>query len=217
MDFVSRKNSSVFRPRYLPNTPKSDGLVVFKVSQRWSQGLKSKRTERIVPYIDKRGLIHATAVCSWNCTAPQLFATILSTVFQRLSRNFRHYCYRDRPTPNDLFKVALVYTITNDDYWFLRSLEIFKRSRPILSHLYRKIKQLDAENKVLYDQAFCNALWFQSRVHFVNRVSCPYNTVVFRDRRTQFLPFMACRSPVTDYSINKMIKDWGSVYTPSFQ
>jgi len=216
VDFMPRPTASVFKPPHFSGIPEPFGLANFKVSQIWSRGLKSARTTRIVPYIDRKGLIHATACCTWTSTAPQIFATILSTVYKRLWGRFSHYEYRARPKPNDLFKIALLYTITNDDYWYLRAYEICIRSRPVLKHLYRKYKQLDDNTKVLYDQALKNALWFQSRIRKPNHVSCP-NTFVVCDRRKIFCSQGALLSSVTDYSINLTMKVWGSIYTPSLQ
>lgn len=209
------KDSIVYNPPNYPKSKPPKGLVSFKESENWCIGIRSAKTLRLFPYIDKKGRIHATSVCSWKCSSPQLFASICSTVFKRLMGKYKHYHYKARPRPNDLFKIAVIYSITNDDYWFQRTEELLKRRPTVVEHLYSRKMKLDDNTKVLYDQALKNALWFQSRAKRSTRcrVSCPQSTFVVSDGRPQRQK--APQSSVTDYSINKMVKDWAKVYTPS--
>jgi len=210
VDFTKRLNDAQYDPPNYPRFPPADPLVAFKVSEKWSHGIRSERVLRNVPYIDRRGLIYNTAACSWLCTGPQLLATITATVYKRLLTRFRHYNYKCRPNTDDLFKIALCYSLTNNDYWFLRSLEIVKRSRSPRSHLYRFIHKLDANTKVIYDQACKNARWFKSRVGSPNRVTSPYNSFVARNERCT--PPKRTGSSVSDYSINYRMKEWATLF-----
>jgi hypothetical protein len=212
VNFNVRASSHVFVP---PDCPSKlpPGVVRTKVSEKWAPGLRSAKVTRLVPYIDKKGQIHATSVCSWKCSSLQLFATICATVYKRLWGKYLHHRKWEKPKPNDLFKIAVLYSLTNDDYWFRRTEELLQRTSSVTKHIYRRKMKLDDNTKVLYDQALKNALWFQSRVRKPNRVSCPQYSVVERDgRRT--CP-RAPASSVTDYSINYMIKEWAKVYTPT--
>lgn len=215
VSFERRKHAVQYIPQHFSSRPERHPLVAFKDSEVWSHGLNSKRVRRAVPYIDKRGFIHAITLCTWVSTAPQLLATITATVFKRLTRKFRHYSFRERPKPNDLFKVALLYSLTSDDYWFTRTLEILKRTPKVLSHLYRKTHKLDANTKVLYDQACQNALWFQSRVRKPNRVHCPKLNCLMclkRPNLCHMAPY-GPGSPATDYSVMKNLKSWAEIFS----
>jgi hypothetical protein len=213
VDFKDRQKSVVFVPPSYPSVPKADGFAAYKVSERWATGLRSACRWRIVPYIDRLGQIHSTAISRWRCTGTQLMATIVSTVFKRLQGRYRHYIFKLRPKPNDLFKIAMIYTLTNDDYWFRRTLEILNRSRDVGKHLYRKLMQLDANTKVLYDQACKNALWFQSRIRKPNHVKCPQIFDLACHER-KHLAHKGLSSFVSDYSVNLSLKLWADVYTP---
>jgi hypothetical protein len=212
VDFKDRASSVLFIPPSYPSTPKPDGLSVYKVSERWAPNYRSSKIWRVVPYVDRAGQIHSIGISRWKCSAIQLFATIVATVFKRLWGIFRYVSYRERVKPNDLFKIALIYTLTNNDYWFRRTLEILKRMPKVGRHLYRATKQLDANTKVLYDQACKSALWFQSRVRKPNYAKCP--KISGLERREMRQPPNGTVSHTSDYSINLSLKRWADVYTP---
>jgi len=154
----------------IPKTPIHSGLVRFRNSTRWCDGSTAPQRWHHIPYIDKFGQIHATSLGRWSCSAPQLLATITSTVFKRLWGRTRYVRFKDRPNAGLLYQVAQYYAITNDDSFFRRSLSMLVRRRreELGKFVYYKIKHLDANNRFLYDQALYGALWFQSR-----RRRCP--------------------------------------------
>jgi len=156
---------SQYNVEVVPKTPAHNGLVRFRNSLRWCGGSTAGQRWHHIPFIDHVGQIHATSLAKWRCTAPQLFATITSTVFKRLWGQTRYGPIKDRCKSGLLYKVAQVYTITNDDSFFRRSLSMLARQRhtELGKFVYYKIKNLDANNRFLYDQALYGALWFQSR------------------------------------------------------
>lgn len=155
-----------YNAEIVPRTPASNGLVRFRTSTKWCDGSTAPQQWHHIPYIDKFGQIHATSVARWRCSAPQLLATITSTVFKRLWGRTRRGPYKYRPNAQLLYQVAQYYAITNDDSFFRRFLAMLCRHRfkEIRKFVYYNLKHLDANNRFLYDQALHGALWFQSRL-----------------------------------------------------
>jgi len=120
---------SQYNVEVVPKTPAHNGLVRFRNSLRWCGGSTAGQRWHHIPFIDHVGQIHATSLAKWRCTAPQLFATITSTVFKRLWGQTRYGPIKDRCKSGLLYKVAQVYTITNDDSFFRRSLSMLARQR----------------------------------------------------------------------------------------
>lgn len=156
---------SEYNAEIVPKTPNHNGLVRFRNSLRWCGGSSAGQRWHHIPYIDHVGQIHATSVARWYCTAPQLLATITSTVHKRLWGRTRKGPIKSRVKSGLLYKIAQVYAITNDDSFFRRSLCMLVRRRykELGKFVYYKIKHLDANNRFLYDQVLYGALWFQSR------------------------------------------------------
>lgn len=150
----------------VPKQPVSNGLVRFKMSDRWYRGSTSAKKWHLVPFIDKIGRVHATSVGSWMCHPAQLLATTVSTVFKRLLSRCRHFSRDKRPSMHLLFRVAAYYCVTNDDSFFNRSSAmLFKASpRDLSKFVYRKEKRLSKTNRFLLDQLHFVNLWLKSRV-----------------------------------------------------
>lgn len=158
------KDMAVHDPIIVPKHPQSNGLVVFKTSERWFLDERPQKEVRAVPFIDRNGLIHATTVCQWKCSSYQLYATIVGTVYKRLSHLVHTVNKKKHRVVDDnlLLKIALHYSATNDDSWFKRCLAmIFHRAKGLLNFVYRTIKSVDANKGFLYDQALNNASWFK--------------------------------------------------------
>jgi hypothetical protein len=162
---TSTKGWEEYNAETIPKVPVSNGLVRFRVSTRWCGGSTARQRWHHIPFIDRHGLIHATSVARWHCSAPQLLATITSTVFKRLWGRTRHGPHKYRPSANLLYRVAQQYAITNDDSFYKRCLSMLLRGhrKQLSQFVYYKLKRLDANNRFLYDQALHGALWFQSR------------------------------------------------------
>lgn len=145
-----------------PRNPASNGLVRFRTSEKWFPGIPKR--DYSVPFIDEWGHIHALSLGTWRCSPVQLFATICSTVYKRL-RNITRTQYRKKRCNLDcLFKISLIYTITNDDSFFRRCLSMIQRmDRNIRKFVYYNLHKMDANRRFLVDQVRNCALWFQSR------------------------------------------------------
>lgn len=216
VQLTTRNTGRPFVPELVTPKSESNGLWVLKQSESWASGFRSKKIERRFPYIDFDGRIHATTICRWRCSNIQLLASIAATVFKRLWGNFRKFDFRKRPKPNTLFEVSMVYALTNDDYWFSRTLEILKRGLKVRNHLYYRIHKLDEHTKVLFDQACQNALWFQSRTRKPSRATSTRLIRCGKKSDTSCLPW-PFGHVTNDFSINRKLKDWGSVFTPTSQ
>lgn len=153
-------------PSQIPNHPVSNGLVRFKISERWHNEQLNKKLYAI-PYIDQRGFVHSQILAFWKCTSTQLFATVVSTVHKRLwSINAKKAkSYSGKRISSDLiYKIALIYVLSFDNYWLKRSLALIERGRSPVRHVFWKLSKLDANKRFLYDQSQNSvALWFQSR------------------------------------------------------
>lgn len=160
-----QKGWSEYNAEIIPKVPVQNGLIRFRNSLKWCGGSTAGQRWHHIPYIDHVGQIHATSLARWRCTAPQLFATLTSTVFKRLWGRTRKGPYKYRPKADLLYKVAQFYVITNNDSFFRRSLVMLRKGlhRELGKFVYYMIKNLDANNRFLYDQALFGALWFQSR------------------------------------------------------
>jgi len=199
---------SEYNAEIVPKSPAHNGLVRFKNSLRWCGGSTAGQRWHHIPYIDHVGQIHAVSVARWRCSAPQLFATITSTVFKRLWGRTRKGPIKDRVRAGLLYQVAQYYTITNDDSFLRRTLSMLvrRRHRELGRFVYYKIKHLDANNRFLYDQALYGALWFQSR-----QDRCPGRELsnqmieVQRDERSVF-----CSSRC---HFDKLMVTWARVYS----
>jgi len=146
---------------------KSIGLVRFKVSDAWFRPARPKKAYRNIPYIDSEGFIHAQAIYVWRCSAPQLLATIMSTVHKRLMGITRNQDRKKRCNMDLLFKISAYYTITNNDSFLRRCLIMMYKTiniKDIRRFVYQKINNMDANRRFLYDQVGYPTLWFQSRI-----------------------------------------------------
>lgn len=191
-----------------PRNPASNGLVRFRLSEKWFPGA-SKR-DASIPFIDHTGHIHALSLGTWRCSPPQLFATISSTVHKRLMAVTRHQNKKKRCNLDWLFKISLVYTITNNDSFFRRCLSMLKSMDPnIRKFVYYHIKNLDANRRFLYDQALNCALWFQSRVR-----KCRPRVMSTRDIRQDPRPATHSRTEVLSTS-NFNWDEWMSPFGAS--
>lgn len=154
----------------IPHHPVSNGLVRFRYSKNWFDA-RFRKEQYAVPFIDHKGHIHATPVGVWVCRPSDLFATICSTVSKRLYALNRRLKRKKRCPPDLLFRIALLYSIDNNDSWFrrCRAMITSNRSRQLRRFVYRYEKHLDANRRFLYDQAQSRALWFQSRVRRCER------------------------------------------------
>jgi hypothetical protein len=150
----------------LPKNPKSNGLVRFKVSEKWFSDDNAAKRCRKVPFIDRDGLIHASTVALWKCSSYQLYGTILSTVYKRLRSLVNRVRHKFRPKPNLLLKVAAIYALENNDSWYKRCIAMIfnNRCHALNGHIYYYMKNVDTNKRFLFDQVFQNTLWFQSRV-----------------------------------------------------
>lgn len=201
----------------VPERPQSNGLVIFRVSQRWCIDKRSPKDVLAVPYVDRSGLIYATPVCWWKCTSYQLYATIVATVHKRLRSLVHSIPHKKRPTDDNLLlRIAIVYADTNDDTWYKRCLAMLfnNKSKDLLRFVNYKLR-VDANKGFLYGQALYNASWLKLRSRFCRK--CDKSTS--RDRSSTFklyfprsqedalLDHNAWRS-ISDY----LAKSWSTVY-----
>jgi len=202
-----------YTPELIPNHPKSNGLVRFKISERWFPSARSSRVSRKVPFIDYQGRIHSTSIGVWMCTSQQLLATITSTVFKRLRKVEMKKPKKKRTSLDLLFKISLLYSIELDTYWFTRCLELLKRnnSKALLSHYYRRLK-VGSNKRFLFDQACKNALWLQSRALVPRVIPTPSQLAVSHQRSSG--PKGVLMFSVT-LQLNKELFNWGQVFLSS--
>lgn len=154
----------MFEPAIIPKRPQSNGLVVFRESNKWHPVHRPKRDVYSVPYIDRSGLVHAYTLGVWKCNPFQLYSTIVSTVFKRLSSLNRKIRPKFRIEHGLLLKVAMHYVYSNDDSWYKRCLSmLFNKGKGLLGFVYKKFKQVDTNTRFLYDQVLKNTSWFQRR------------------------------------------------------
>jgi len=197
-----------YNAQVVPEVSAHNGLVRFKKSLRWCGGSKAPQLWHHIPFIDHRGHIHATSVGRWKCTAPQLLATITSTVFKRLWGRTRKGPIPNRVKSGLLYRIAQIYSITNDDSFFRRTLCMLSRRRDkeLLKFVYYKEKHMDDNNRFLYDQASFGATWFQSR-----QDRCPGRAMsnqmikVQRDGRPTYLT-LRCH-------FDRTVTAWARVYS----
>jgi hypothetical protein len=205
-----------YKPTIVSPRPESNGLVVFRISERWTLDARSKRTLRAVPYIDRNGLIHATTVCWWRCSSYQLYATIVATVYKRLKHLVSGIHNRKKrcKDTNLLLKIALHYSATNDDSWYKRCLAmLYGTNKNLLSFVYYKIKSVDANKGFLYDQALNNASWFKRHSRFSRK--CDKSTFdVWKNRYpTYHLPVeWQCSGGLVRCLTYYMHSQWARVY-----
>jgi hypothetical protein len=209
----SDKRGQAFVPYKVQDRPKSNGLVRFKQSLAWMQFSRSKKALRAVPFIDHRGFIHSVAVCYWKCTSPQLFATILSTVYKRLHAGERKVIFKYRVKPKLLFEIALLYTITLDSYWLTRTMELLKRRNlaVLVKHIYWKKNNVGSNKRFLFDQASLNALWLQSRV-FAPRVTPTPNALILKYQAR--VPLNVAPLWSVTSCLNRFMYDWACAFSP---
>jgi hypothetical protein len=201
-----------YQPEIIPNHPKSNGLVRFKISEKWFPSARSSRVCRKVPFIDHRGCIHSASVGVWMCTSQQLLATITSTIFKRLRSVEMKKPRKKRVKFDLLFKVSLTYALTLDTYWFIRALELLKRnnSRALLNHYYRK--HMGSNKRFLFDQACQNALWLQSRA-LVPRAIPTHDRLI-----ASYLQRSGAKAVPTfavTLQLNNELFNWGQVFLSS--
>lgn len=153
-----------------PRSPASNGLVRFRLSEKWYPKILPKG-DFSIPFIDHSGHIHALSLGTWRCSPVQLFATICSTVYKRLTNITRSQNRKKRCNLDCLFRASLYYTITNDDSFLRRCLSmLYRMDKNIQGFVYFKTKQMDANRRFLYDQVrVYSPLWFQSRVRVCER------------------------------------------------
>lgn len=200
----------------VPDNPHSNGLVVFRVSNRWYTDKRSQKDVLAVPYIDRSGLIYATPVCWWKCTAFQLYATITATVYKRLKSLVYSIPHKRRPRDSNLiFKIAMIYADTNDDSWYKRCIAmLFNNKSSDLLHFVNSKLRMDANKGFLYGQALYNASWLKRRSRFCRKC----DKSIINDRPLAFqLYHLWSKDHLSRGSTERSVaidfaKHWSSVY-----
>jgi ribosomal protein L31E len=207
-----------FEPKQISQYhPRSLGIVRYKTSNKWASPHRTKSVNTMVPYIDRVGQIHGTSVSTWKCNPYQLYATISSTVHKRLCNVVRGLPRKYRARSALLMKIALIYTITEDNTWFRRCLAMAKRcNKNLRSFVYYKEKHLDTDKRFLIGQALQAALWLQSRTR-----KCKLLRVRVQSRnkdsgtecQSHDIRFSASDMCTGYQRLDRIMTTWASVYT----
>jgi len=184
-----------YSPMVLPRYPDSNGLVRFKISNKWIGG-EHATSGMYVPLINKIGLITPRYLGIWKCSYHDFFTTLVSTIYKRLSRSMWVYWRRAkcRPTDFQLYQVAFIYASEQNDYWFKRTYGLLKHNPlALVSHIYKKICTMDAPIRFLYAQMQQCISWVQHRSPLGRRVkSIPSNWFY---TRPELLEYRSCIVP----------------------
>jgi len=151
-----------YDPCYIPRYPVSNGLVVFRTSDKII-GHACPTSAMRVPYINKIGMITSHLLGVWKCSYHQLFCTLVATVYKRLYGAMRRHNKKHGIANCYLFQVAFCYVISNDVQWFLRTYGLMKHQpKALKNYLYYKLKHMDAGQRFLFAQMDLFILWVQS-------------------------------------------------------
>jgi len=148
--------------------PQCTRLLRYKGSDGWfPKNITPKRCLRAMPFITPEGYISTNTVYYTRCTSSIWFASVVSTVFDRLKARRRRWS-RDgkRVHRNDdlLLKIALLYTLTLDSGFLTRSVECSKhKDKAAVKLVYSKSRNVDAQTRFWYDQALKGASWLKRR------------------------------------------------------
>jgi len=140
-------------------------------SCRWFRGSGSKRAPYPVPFVTLSGKFSLSTLCFWNAYPEQIFASLSSTVYSRLTRivGRRHGFKYMRKCRDLLIKVSSLYTIMHNDWIIDRFLGILRsRSHRNAYKLLTVLVGTLGENKrFVYDQACLQASWLEYRARRV--------------------------------------------------
>jgi len=151
----------------IPRIPAS-GIIRFKLSERIYTKSSCEVSHKLIPYIDHKGRIYPEhPLGAWKCSSKQFMNTITSTVIKRIYAYYRRK-YRDQfrkygPGQQLLLQVAVLHSILQNNYKLNRWLSI-RRFGDLRKVLYYEIKNMENNNKFLFDQIFLpgNISWLQS-------------------------------------------------------
>lgn len=208
-----KKGNVEFEPEIVPKQPITNGLVRFKMSERWYKGSTAAKKWHLVPYINRLGMVHAIGVATWMCHPAQLFATVVSTVFKRLWGLCRTIRKRFRPSSDLLYKISAHYVVTSDEWFFRRCHEMIsrRRTKELGRFYYRCSKHMDKHKRFLLDQAQTAALWLQSRAD-----RCPLREMSTRHTNdSRDYPATSSRWGSPRYRFDLEVTHWAQCYTGS--
>jgi len=148
-----------------PSSHKVPGIS-FRNSMRWCSSADLS-VNCLIPFISKSGKFSIYTLCRWKTNPARVFATVLSTVYQRLQSLIRkrHKYSVFKKLRKTAFKVSLLYTILHQDNIIDRFLGMTSRKqktpiKAIYAYVYSLVCSLDGDKRFVYSQAFSQANWF---------------------------------------------------------
>jgi len=201
-------------PVLLPDNGNSNGLFKFRTSKTWMTGIRSAKSVCKVPYIDKQGEIHATSICYWRCDATQLYASVTSTVYKRLVGMSRTVPYKKRCARDLLLKIALVYSLENDECWFRRCKAMLGKAKDLRNFVYGFMKRMDQNKRFLFDQAQQVALWFQFRSRLPRRRD--RSTIVCANADNFETVAKGLEVSKLEHKLSEIFAKWCSIFRTSY-
>jgi len=164
-------------------------LVSYRMrfSVRWIINFKHACKRWIgLPFINNSGVMSPTALRVWRCHPLQALGSIIATIYNRITTQMikRHDSRYAFSLQRAILSVASVYAITNDNYVLNRFYGIYRRtakskrltSGPILRIVSKIVRNMDVDQRFVYNQVCSQAHWFQHR----SERPCD------KSRRTQF-------------------------------
>jgi hypothetical protein len=211
--FRDAPNASYKRyiPCFIPRNPRSNGLVRFKISDKW-MGIgrgpsgasldcftQAKRgttlairhqhiAGHVLPLISKTGRILPHALGVWKCRPNELLTTLVSTVFKRLQKQkWKRYKNKKVVSDHQLFKLAFIHVLFPLENYFDIGYGLFKNNPKSLSrYLYKILLSVDESIRFLFAQLSKSSSWVQ------HKASRPCN------KSTRLSDFPCWRKPIAD-------------------
>jgi hypothetical protein len=141
----------------------------FRTSLGWFDASCSRKKFQSIPFISFSGKFSIHTLGVWKAYPQQVIFSLISTVYFRLLRILRkRFGFRlGRRIMNAAFKIAVVYTITRDNWIIDRFLGMARKGTPIKvveNHIHFCVSELDENKRFVYSQAYYQANWLKFQV-----------------------------------------------------
>jgi len=153
-------------PAKIPKFPVSTGVFRIKASNKFMDRHKQKISNYAVPFINSEGYMTTAIIGNWYTSPSAILCSLVSTVFDRIRKRYKFkYMANNKQVELLLFRIAVLYVITKNDYLFSRLLGCLDKSWRHCKRLYWFFfrKHMDLQFRFCYNQMLLNVEWLKSR------------------------------------------------------
>lgn len=140
----------------LPKYPEC-GLYRFKLSEKLYCDTPTKKTWRVLPYINKKAEIFDIAYAVWKCSAKQfmqsIIATIAKRVYSQLRKSFTMVRLTKYLSDDTISRLIVLHYFLNNNYKLKRWMAVARhKPKHLRSLLYFEETHLEANKRFLFGQ-----------------------------------------------------------------